>query len=57
MKDLGTFYIQNTLNQIAVPVKNAFRLRDGSLLVETRTDSQIKKLLKEKLLGPQSLLG
>jgi hypothetical protein len=32
------------------PVKNAARLWDGLLLVETRLDDQSKKLLKQKLL-------
>jgi hypothetical protein len=51
MKDLSPFYIQNALDQIGGPVRNTSRLRDGSLLVETQTDEQTKKLLKQKLLG------
>jgi hypothetical protein len=51
MKDLSSFYIQKAFDQIGGPVRNASRLRDGSLLVETRTNEQTKKLLKQKLLG------
>jgi hypothetical protein len=37
-------------------VKNASRLRDVSLLVETRTDDQSKKFLKQKLLSSYPVL-
>jgi hypothetical protein len=56
MKDLSLFYIQKALDQIAAPVKNVFRLQDGSLLVETRSDDQNRKLHKQKLLGSYPVL-
>jgi hypothetical protein len=55
LKYLSPFYIQKPLDQIAGPVRNTSRLRDGSL-VEARTDAQSKKLLKPKLLGPHPVL-
>jgi hypothetical protein len=51
VKNLSPFYIQKALDQIGGAVRNASRLRDGSLLVETQTEEQTKKLLKQKLLG------
>jgi hypothetical protein len=39
-----------------VPVKNASRLWDRSLIVETRTDDQSKKLHNQKLLGSYPVL-
>lgn len=56
MKDLSQFYIQKALDQMAGPVKNTSRLRDGPILVETKTDDQSKKLLKQKLLGSYTVL-
>jgi hypothetical protein len=48
--------IQKALNQIAGPVKSAFRLRDGSFVVEMRTDDQSRKLQKQELLGSYPVL-
>jgi hypothetical protein len=46
MMDLSPFYIQKAFHQITGPLKNGSRLWEGSVLVETRTDDQSKKLLK-----------
>jgi hypothetical protein len=54
--DLSPIFIQVALDQITGPVKNASRLRDGSLLIETRTDDQSKKLRKQKALGSYPVL-
>jgi hypothetical protein len=51
MNNLNPFYIEKALDQIAGPVKNVSRFWDGSVLVETRSDDQSRKLLKQKLLG------
>jgi hypothetical protein len=44
MKVVSPLCIQEALDQIGGPVKNAPGLQDGFLLVETRTDDQAKKL-------------
>ena len=51
MKDISPFYIKRELDRICGTVKNATRVRDGSLLIETVTADQSKKLLKATLLG------
>jgi hypothetical protein len=52
MRDLNPFYIKKALNQIGWwPLKNDSRLRDKSLVVESWTDYQTKKVLKRKIMG------
>jgi hypothetical protein len=57
MKDLSPFYIQAALDLMAKPVKNASRLRDGTVLVQTKTDKQNEQLLIQKLLGSYPVLA
>lgn len=51
MKNLSPFYIKRALDAMIGKVRNATRLRNGSLLVETLSPKQSETLLKAKLLG------
>ncbi|KAJ4428446.1 hypothetical protein ANN_24483 [Periplaneta americana] len=51
MKNISPFYIRRALDGLVGKVKNATRLRNGSLLVETLSAKQSETLLKAKLLG------
>jgi hypothetical protein len=51
MRTISLFYIQKALDDIAGKVKNASRLKDGTLLVEVQNDKQAEVLLEVNLLG------
>ncbi|KAJ4425685.1 hypothetical protein ANN_27881 [Periplaneta americana] len=51
MKDISPFYVRRALDGLVGKVRNATRLRNGSLLVETASAKQSETLLKAKLLG------
>jgi hypothetical protein len=51
MKNISPFYIQRALDDLAGKVRNASRLRNGTLLVETLNERQSEFLLKATLLG------
>ncbi|KAJ4438319.1 hypothetical protein ANN_14261 [Periplaneta americana] len=51
MKNISPFYVRRALDGLVGKVKNATRLRNGSLLVETVSLKQSETLLKAKLLG------
>ncbi|KAJ4425689.1 hypothetical protein ANN_27885 [Periplaneta americana] len=51
MKHISPFYVRRALDGLVGKVKNAPRLRSGSLLVETVSPKQSETLLKAKLLG------
>jgi hypothetical protein len=46
LRNINLFYIQNSLDGIARKVKNALRLKNGTLLVEVQNDKQVAVLLK-----------
>ena len=51
MQNISPFYIKRALDAMLGKVKNATRLRNGSLLVETLNPKQSETLMKAKLLG------
>jgi hypothetical protein len=51
MRNINPFYIQKALDSIAGKVKNASRLKNGTLLVEIFNENQADLLLKANLLG------
>jgi hypothetical protein len=51
MKNISPFCIQKALDGIAEKVANGSRLKNGTLLVESRNEKQAEVLLKATLLG------
>jgi hypothetical protein len=51
MRNINPFYIQKALDGIAGKVKNASRLKNGTLLVEVQNDKQAEVLMKANILG------
>jgi hypothetical protein len=51
MRNTNPFYIQKALDGIAPKVKNASRLKKGTLFVEVQNDKQAEVLMKANLLG------
>jgi hypothetical protein len=51
MRQINPFYVQKALDSIAGKVKNASRLKNGTLLIEVYNDKQAELLLKATLLG------
>jgi len=51
MRQINPFYVQKALDSIAGKVKNASRLKNGTLLIEVHNDKQAELLLKATLLG------
>jgi hypothetical protein len=51
MRHINPFYVQKALDARAGKVKNVSRLRNGTLLIETRNDKQTELLLKANLLS------
>jgi hypothetical protein len=51
-KDINPFHVKQGPDLICGKVKNASRLRNGTLLVETFTENQSNALLKASLIGP-----
>ncbi|KAJ4425378.1 hypothetical protein ANN_27993 [Periplaneta americana] len=51
MKNISAFYVRRALDGFVGKVKNATRLRKGSLLIGTISPKQSERLLKAKLLG------
>jgi hypothetical protein len=55
MRQINPFYVQKALDSIAGKVKNASRLKNGTLLIEVHKDKQAELLLKATFLGSQPI--
>jgi hypothetical protein len=51
MRDINPFYVKQGFDLICGKVKNAYRLRYGTLLVKAFTENQSNAVLKASLLG------